>query len=161
MRAKKRETKAGREMDRRRSPRPERRAGQLTIASERPNVALRYLALRFGEWRTSLMPGKKTMWLTVLTFATASAFAAGNGPRARQAGATAATPAGTFDRHGDVGTVLHPGSVEYDSAKRSYTIAGSGENMWLGSDAFQFAWKKLSGDVTLTADITFLGKGVN
>src|SRR5439155_1502376 len=79
----------------------------------------------------------------------------------RQAGATAATPAGTFDSHGDVGTVLHPGSVEYDSAKRSYTIAGSGENIWLGSDAFQFAWKKLSGDITLTADITFLGKGVN
>ena len=107
------------------------------------------------------MPGKKTMWLTALTFATVSAFAAGNGTRARQAGATAATPAGTFDSHGDVGTVLHPGSVEYDSAKRSYTIAGSGENIWLGSDAFQFAWKKLSGDITLTADITFLGKGVN
>jgi len=107
------------------------------------------------------MPGKKTMWLTALTFATVSAFAAGNDTRARQAGATAATPAGTFDSHGDVGTVLHPGSVEYDSAKRSYTIAGSGENIWLGSDAFQFAWKKLSGDITLTADITFLGKGVN
>src|SRR5436189_1209357 len=107
------------------------------------------------------MPGKKTMWLTALTFATVSAFAAGNGTRARQAGATAATPAGTFDSHGDVGTVLHPGSVEYDSAKRSYTIAGSGENIWLGSDAFQFAWKKLSGDIKLTADITFLGKGVN
>ena len=107
------------------------------------------------------MPGKKTMWLTALTFATVSAFAAGNGTRARQAGATAATPAGTFDSHGDVGTVLHPGSVEYDSAKRSYTIAGSGENIWLGSDAFHFAWKKLSGDITLTADITFLGKGVN
>src|SRR5437016_4160743 len=106
------------------------------------------------------MPGKKTMWLTALTFATVSAFAAGNGTRARQAGATAATPAGTFDSHGDVGTVLHPGSVEYDSAKRSYTIAGSGENIWLGSDAFHFAWKKLSGDITLTADITFLGKAL-
>src|SRR5258708_36344720 len=33
--------------------------------------------------------------------------------------------------------------------------------MWLASDAFQFAWKKMSGDVTLTADISFLGKGVN
>src|SRR5258708_7409263 len=66
-----------------------------------------------------------------------------------------------FESHGDVGTVLHPGSVEYDAAKRSYTIAGSGANMWLGSDAFQFAWKKMSGDVTVTADIAFLGKGVN
>jgi len=51
--------------------------------------------------------------------------------------------------------------VEYDAAKRSYTIVGSGENMWLANDAFQFVWKKMSGDVTLTADIAFLGKGVN
>ncbi len=99
--------------------------------------------------------------LTALTFAAVVAFAAGNGARAQQPGETAAAPVGVFESHGDVGTVLHPGSVEYDAAKRSYTIAGSGENMWLGTDAFQFAWKKMSGDVTLTADIAFLGKGVN
>jgi TolB protein len=64
---------------------------------------------------------------------------------------------GTFESNGDVGTVLHPGSVEYDAAKRSYTIAGSGENMWFGQDAFQFAWKKMSGDIALTTDISFLG----
>src|SRR6266852_3434384 len=34
----------------------------------------------------------------------------------------------------------------------------SGENMWFTSDAFQFVWKKMSGDITLTADISFLGK---
>src|SRR5260370_11807522 len=28
--------------------------------------------------------------------------------------------------------------------------------MWFAADAFQFAWKKVSGDVTLTADISFL-----
>ena len=28
--------------------------------------------------------------------------------------------------------------------------------MWLVADAFQFVWKKISGDVTLTADISFL-----
>src|SRR5258708_28440923 len=68
---------------------------------------------------------------------------------------------GVFESHQDVGKVLHPGSVEYDAAKRSYTIAGSGENMWLGADAFQFSWKKMSGDVTLTADISFLARGAN
>jgi TolB protein len=69
---------------------------------------------------------------------------------------------GVFETHSDVGTVLHAGSVEYDAAKQSYTIAGSGENMWLGTDAFHFAWKKVSGDtVTLTADISFLGSGGN
>ncbi len=68
---------------------------------------------------------------------------------------------GVFAEHGDVGTVLHPGSVEYDAAKRSYTITGSGENMWSTADAFQFVWKKVSGDVTLTADISFLNKSGN
>lgn len=68
---------------------------------------------------------------------------------------------GAFEAHKDVGEVLHAGAVEYDRAKKSYTIAGSGENMWLGVDAFQFAWKKMSGDVTLSADISFLGSGGN
>jgi TolB protein len=68
----------------------------------------------------------------------------------------AGTSIGMFEDHADVGTVLHPGSVEYDATKKTYTIAGSGENMWSTADAFQFVWKKLSGDVTLAADISFL-----
>ena len=68
---------------------------------------------------------------------------------------------GIFESHGDVGTVLHPGAVEFDAAKRTYTISGSGENMWATADAFQFVWKKMSGDVTLTADIGFLTKTGN
>src|SRR5438552_1548702 len=63
---------------------------------------------------------------------------------------------GIFEGHIDVGTVLHAGSADYDASKRTYTISGSGENMWFAADAFQFAWKKISGDVTLTADISFL-----
>jgi TolB protein len=68
---------------------------------------------------------------------------------------------GVFEGSGDVGKVLHKGSVEFDAAKGTYAIGGSGENMWLGEDAFQFAWKKMTADVTLTADIAFVGKGVN
>ena len=68
---------------------------------------------------------------------------------------------GIFEGTGDVGNVLHKGSVEFDAAKGTYTIAGSGENMWFASDEFQFAWKKGKGDVTLTADIAFLGTGKN
>ena len=73
--------------------------------------------------------------------------------------APAAAPLGIFEDHADVGTVLNTGSVEYDASKRTYTIAGSGENMWFAADAFQFVWKKVSGDVTLTADISFIGSG--
>src|SRR5258708_31881496 len=68
----------------------------------------------------------------------------------------ATVPVGIFDGHSDVGVVVHSGSVDYDAVKKTYTISGSGENMWLAADAFQFAWKKMSGDVTLTADISFL-----
>lgn len=70
-------------------------------------------------------------------------------------------PEGLFDDHGDIGAVLHAGSVEYNASQKTYTVAGSGENMWFSNDAFQFAWKKVSGDVTLTADIAFLGTGGN
>ena len=73
----------------------------------------------------------------------------------------AAAPLGLFEGHGDVGTVLHAGSVEYSASQRSYTVAGSGENMWFAADAFQFVWKKVSGDATLTADISFVGSGGN
>src|SRR5882762_935197 len=105
-----------------------------------------------------LVHRNKLVWLTTLAFASVLVFAAQNRARAGQSNVTAAVHVGIFEHHGDVGTVLHPGSVEYDAAKARYSIAGSGENMWLGSDAFQFAWKKMSGDVTLTADISFIGK---
>jgi TolB protein len=56
---------------------------------------------------------------------------------------------------------MHTGSAQYNAANRSYTLTGSGENMWFTADAFQFAWKQASGDITLTADISFLEKGGN
>ncbi len=71
------------------------------------------------------------------------------------------TPVGSFDSQADIGSVLHAGMAEYDSAKATYTVAGSGENIWSTSDAFHFVWKKLTGDAQLTADISFLGPGGN
>ena len=57
----------------------------------------------------------------------AIAFTAGNYIAAQKAALQGANSPGIFEAHGDVGTVLHPGSVEYDAAKQTYTIAGSGE----------------------------------
>ncbi|MCU1269750.1 MAG: tolB protein [Acidobacteriaceae bacterium] len=68
---------------------------------------------------------------------------------------------GIFAGHSDVGTVVHAGSTGYDSSKNAYTLVGSGENMWSTADAFQFAWKKVSGDVEISADISFLNSGGN
>ena len=64
---------------------------------------------------------------------------------------------GIFTGQQDVGTVLHPGSIQYDSAKHTYTVSGSGENMWFGMDDFHFVWKKVTGDTALTATISILG----
>lgn len=68
---------------------------------------------------------------------------------------------GIFEGHSDVGSVLHPGLATYDAAVQTYTLTGSGDNMWMGKDAFQFLWKKVSGDVALTADIRFAQAGGN
>lgn len=78
------------------------------------------------------------------------------GLRAQDLGAV-----GIFEGHGDVGDVGadYQGSVEYDAAKKSYLVAGSGENMWGGADEFQLAWKKMSGNVEVSAEITFWGRG--
>ncbi len=63
--------------------------------------------------------------------------------------------AGLFESQSEVGPVLHPGSVEYDSAKQTYTVSGSGDDMWADDDEFHFVWKKMSDNVSLTADIAF------
>ncbi len=76
------------------------------------------------------------------------------------AAALAAAPAmmaqtGVFQGRGDVGEVLHPGSAEYDAARKTYRVTGSGENLWGTADAFHFVWVKVSGDVSVTAEIAF------
>src|SRR5213594_3585629 len=68
---------------------------------------------------------------------------------------------GLFDAHGDVGAAGKPGSVDYDAALKSYLVAGGGENMWSATDAFHFVWKRMSGDLSLAADIRWIGAGGN
>ena len=67
---------------------------------------------------------------------------------------------GIFEGHGDVGDgAARRAPSTFDAATQSYTVTGSGENMWFAKDAFHFAWKKVSGDCPLTADIAFVGAG--
>ena len=70
-------------------------------------------------------------------------------------------PIGIFESHADIGTVLHAGSATFDAAKQVYTVSGSGENMWFRSDAYHFVWKQVSGDISLSANLAFLGTGKN
>jgi TolB protein len=66
---------------------------------------------------------------------------------------------GIFDSDGAVGETPKKGSVEYNAAAGEYRVTGGGANIWAATDAFHFVWKRLSGDVTLTADVQFSGAG--
>ena len=68
---------------------------------------------------------------------------------------------GIFTGHGDIGNVGHAGSVEFSSSDSSYTISGSGTNMWFDSDQLHYVWKKVSGDVSIEADIAWVDEGVD
>jgi hypothetical protein len=68
---------------------------------------------------------------------------------------------GIFEGNGDVGDVLKKGSVTFDSANKTYTIVGGGENMWYAKDAFHFLWEKTSGDLSISSDISFPDTGGN
>ena len=66
---------------------------------------------------------------------------------------------GVFTNSGDVGNPAHKGSVEFDAAKGEYRITGSGANIWAKDDQFQYVWKEMPGNFTVTATMQFLGQG--
>jgi TolB protein len=66
-----------------------------------------------------------------------------------------------FEGRGDVGKVRIAGTAEFDPAKKELRLTASGENIWGKEDAFYFAWRKVSGDLVMAADIAFAGKGKN
>ncbi|HEX7862138.1 MAG TPA: hypothetical protein VF773_17520 [Verrucomicrobiae bacterium] len=66
---------------------------------------------------------------------------------------TMAAPVGIFEGTADVGVLSRPGKVSVADANARYVIQGGGSNMWFSADAFHFVWKKVSGDVSLAADI--------
>jgi hypothetical protein len=65
------------------------------------------------------------------------------------------TPIGIFDGQSDIGAALVPGGATYDAATKQYTINSAGYNIWYSRDEFRYLWKKMSGDVSLAADVTF------
>jgi len=65
------------------------------------------------------------------------------------------TPIGIFEGQSDIGGPLLPGGASYYASKNQYTISSASYNIWYNRDEFRFLWKKLSGDVSLAADITF------
>lgn len=64
---------------------------------------------------------------------------------------------GLFESSEDIGDTGVAGSASFNGS--AYTVTGSGYNMWFARDAFHFVWKKAYGDVSLSADVAFSGKG--
>jgi hypothetical protein len=64
-------------------------------------------------------------------------------------------PIGVFQGQSDIGGALVPGSASFEAATGQYTINSAGYNIWYTRDEFRYLWKKMSGDVSLAADIAF------
>ena len=64
-------------------------------------------------------------------------------------------PIGVFQGQSDIGAAVAPGSADYDANTKQYTIHSAGYNIWYSRDEFRYLWKKMSGDVSLAADVTF------
>ncbi len=63
---------------------------------------------------------------------------------------------GFFEQHEDIGHPKLKGNTKYDPASQTYTLRGSGYNIWFNRDEFQFAYKKIKGDFILTANFAFI-----
>jgi hypothetical protein len=63
---------------------------------------------------------------------------------------------GIFKGQSDVGSALVRGSASYDRVTKQYTITSAGYNVWYTRDEFRYLWKKMSGDVSLAADVSFV-----
>jgi TolB protein len=66
---------------------------------------------------------------------------------------------GIFEGASDVGAPSHKGSVVYDAGRKEYRVTGGGNNMWAGRDDFYFVWRKVTGDVVITANLKIVSDG--
>jgi hypothetical protein len=65
------------------------------------------------------------------------------------------TPIGVFKGQSDIGSAAVPGSASYDAGTKQYTIHSAGYNIWYSRDEFRYLWTKMSGDISLAADVSF------
>src|SRR5450432_1589133 len=68
---------------------------------------------------------------------------------------TSNTPIGLFSGQSDVGAAVVAGSSSYQADTKQYTLVSAGYNVWYTRDEFRYLWKKMSGDLSLAADISY------
>jgi len=64
---------------------------------------------------------------------------------------------GLFEHHQDIGNPKITGSSKYDPVTHTYTLTGSGYNIWFNRDEFQYLFRKIKGDFVATANFEFIG----
>ena len=72
-------------------------------------------------------------------------------------GSAQTSKVGIFTNQGSVGQTPPGGNTVYDAAKGEYRITGGGSNIWYDTDAFYFVWKQASGDLSMSADVQWVG----
>jgi TolB protein len=91
----------------------------------------------------------KFVILTVMSFLLFSKIGSASGQE---------NPPGQFDGSCDIGSPEISGSSSRDPIAGTYTLTGSGVNMWSTNDQFQFLWKKMTGDFIVRARAEFVGQ---
>src|SRR5215208_6957897 len=71
----------------------------------------------------------------------------------------AQTSAGEFEGQTGVGGARKVAPARFNPTDETYTVSGSGANMWGARDEFHFVWRRMRGDFILTARVSFVGRG--
>lgn len=66
---------------------------------------------------------------------------------------------GLFEAGKDIGNPKLSGSSTYDPSTKTYHMKGGGYNIWFERDEFQYLFREMEGDFTVSADFEFVGKG--
>ncbi len=66
---------------------------------------------------------------------------------------------GVFDGDTDVGVTGNPGGAQFTAGR--YRVTGGGANIWGTADAFHFVWKRISGDLSIEADLVLGNESPN
>ena len=61
----------------------------------------------------------------------------------------------------DIGNPQLKGSFQFDNELQKFTVSGAGYNLWFARDEFYFVFQKIEGDFIISANLKFIGEGVN
>jgi TolB protein len=61
----------------------------------------------------------------------------------------------------DIGDPKEKGDFQFDKENQQFTLQGAGYNIWFERDEFYLVSQEVEGDFILSANLKFLGEGVD